>query len=87
MTVIPHTSPHFTLPAADNTKRPLPWSDLPLYKEDYIGIRSLHEKGRLHKRFCKGQHMQINDKCWSDVMSWLKPRPAEPDTPRLILQT
>ena len=84
MTVIPHTSPHFTLLALDNPKRPLAWSDLPLYAEDYVGLRALHKTGRLHRRLCQGQHMQIDDKCWNDVIGWLKPDTARQGS--LVLQ-
>lgn len=85
MTVIPHTSPHFTLPSADNPKRPLVWAELPLYSEDYIGLKKLNEAGLVHRRLCKGQHMQIDDECWSDVLEWLKPAQRSSYNP-LVLQ-
>lgn len=70
--VIPTTSPWFTLPAGeDDPDNPLPWLDLPLYREDYIGLRQLDESGRLHRQTCRGPHMQIDNDCWRDVMAWL----------------
>lgn len=71
MTVIPWTSTLFTLPTADDPSSPLPYADLPLYEEDYIGLRALHEKDGFHQRSCRGQHMQIGKKCWNEVITWL----------------
>lgn len=71
MTVIPWTSTLFTLPTADDPSAPLPYTDLPLYEEDYIGLRTLAESDGFHQRTCHGQHMQIGKKCWDEVISWL----------------
>lgn len=71
MTVIPWTSALFTLPTADDPSSPLPYTDLPLYEEDYIGLRTLAEQDAFHQRYCHGQHMQIGKKCWQEVITWL----------------
>jgi len=71
MTVIPWTSTIFTLPTEDDPKAPLPYTDLPLYEEDYIGLRALNEADGFHQRTCHGQHMQIGKKCWNEVITWL----------------
>lgn len=91
MTVIPWTSTLFTLPTADDPSSPLPYNDLPLYEEDYIGLRALAESDGFHQRKCHGQHMQIGRKCWDEVMTWLgdsgKGRgPRTASTPSLRLQ-
>lgn len=92
MTVIPWTSTLFTLPTADDPSSPLPYSDLPLYEEDYIGLRALAESDGFHQRKCRGQHMQIGRKCWEEVISWLgnsgKGRGArKTSTPALRMQS
>lgn len=71
MTVIPATSPLFTLPSADNPSEALPYADLPLYEQDYIGLKALDEAGGLHHASCNGQHMEIDEECWSTVIRWL----------------
>lgn len=68
----------------------MPLSDLPLYQEDYIGLRALNESGRLHRLVCKGQHMEISDDCWETVMEWLVPAAIKKEesfsTPHLRFQ-
>lgn len=78
--MIPSTSAHFTLPVNASSSSsptsnysPLPLSSLPLYQDDYIGLRTLDERGDLVRRVCKGVHMQIGKKCWEQVVSWLGP--------------
>jgi len=79
--VSPQTA-HFTLPSPNATNcaplaepgcyiDPVEWEDLPLYKEDYIGLRELNERGGVAKGECEGEHMQIDDDCWEGVISWL----------------
>ncbi|POY75349.1 hypothetical protein BMF94_1578 [Rhodotorula taiwanensis] len=79
MTVIPPHSAHFTLPLDPTNSTcippcystPLPWSSLPLYHQDYVGLRALDESARVRKEVCQGQHMQIGDECWEAVVKHL----------------
>ncbi|GAA5962961.1 hypothetical protein JCM3765_006730 [Sporobolomyces pararoseus] len=81
-TVVPPTSSHFTLPAPSNSTTPplpgfydaLPLEDLPLYQDDYIGLRSINERGDLIRGVCRGVHMEISKKCWERVVSFLGER-------------
>ena len=84
-TVAPPQSAHFTLPSPNATNcdkqlpnptkpcylDPVPYSDLPLYVEDYIGLRKLDEGGRVVRDVCEGTHMEIDRECWESVVSWL----------------
>lgn len=79
-TVVPSTSAHFTLPANSTNSNdslgsdsydPLPLEDLPLYREDYIGLRFINERGGLIRGVCSGAHMEIGKKCWERVVSFL----------------
>ncbi|KAL8286246.1 hypothetical protein RQP46_004734 [Phenoliferia psychrophenolica] len=101
-TVVPPQSAHFTLPSpyADNCDPlepacyldPLPYSYLPLFASDYIGLRVLDRDDKIHLGVCDGQHMQISDACWNAVASWLgagdgKVRaPRRPEVGRLVVQ-
>ena len=62
VTVVPKESAHFddvvgTGEEAKITKL----KDRQLYKEDWLGLRDLDEKGRLEFRVAEGGHMQITD--------------------------
>jgi palmitoyl-protein thioesterase len=59
-----------------NAQRPL--SDLrsnaiipmrlqPLYREDWIGLRALDERGDVVFEACSGEHMQLTD-CWKPIV-------------------
>lgn len=39
----------------------------PLYTEDWIGLRTLDEKGGVILETCEGEHMQMND-CWESLV-------------------
>ena len=45
--------------------------DLPLYRDDYIGLRALDKEGGLHRQTCHGPHMNIDKDCWQSVIAWL----------------
>ncbi|GAA5876950.1 hypothetical protein JCM3774_000549 [Rhodotorula dairenensis] len=56
----------------------LAWSSLPLYRDDYIGLKGLNERRnsgggrrRVVRDVCKGEHMQIGKECWDAVVSHL----------------
>ncbi|KAL0956127.1 hypothetical protein HGRIS_002293 [Hohenbuehelia grisea] len=53
------------LGAAD--KRIIPMRMQPLYIEDWIGLRTLDERGGVIFEACKGEHMQL-DGCWQDIV-------------------
>ena len=86
MTVIPFTSPLFTLPSATDPKEALPYEDLPLYADDYIGLKELDRRGGLHQDTCRGQHMEIDDDCWKRVLAWLRHPPGVAPPQQLTLR-
>lgn len=76
--VLPTTSAYFTLPNVTAAKTPdmtnpipIALQDLPIYKEDYIGLKTLDQAGKIHYGVCFGAHMDINEACWDNVMDWL----------------
>ncbi|PLW55132.1 hypothetical protein PCANC_05314 [Puccinia coronata f. sp. avenae] len=76
--VIPPTSAYFTLPnvtasTPSDVLDPIPIAlqDLPIYQEDYIGLKTLDQAGKIHYGTCFGGHMQIDEHCWENVMDWL----------------
>ncbi|KAK4706167.1 palmitoyl-protein thioesterase, partial [Phenoliferia sp. Uapishka_3] len=105
-TVVPPQSAHFTLPSpyAHNCPSPadpldpscyldpLPYSYLPLFAYDYIGLRQLDLKDKIYRGVCEGQHMEIRDDCWDLIASWLgkgdgqAQRVETPDRGRLVVQ-
>jgi palmitoyl-protein thioesterase len=77
--IIPRTSSYFTIPNATSDSdipSPIAWSDLPLYKHDYIGLRELTERGRVRLDQCEGRHMRISRDCWDRVLDYLEKPPA-----------
>ncbi|GAA5895722.1 hypothetical protein JCM5296_007403 [Sporobolomyces johnsonii] len=88
ITVVPPHTSHFTLPSpsAHNCPSPpdpssppcyltpVPFAHLPLYREDYIGLRVLDERGAVVKGVCRGAHMQIDETCWEGVVRWFGKR-------------
>ncbi|KAJ6558542.1 palmitoyl-protein thioesterase [Mycena vulgaris] len=45
----------------------VPMHRQPLYREDWIGLRELDERGDVVFAECEGEHMQIND-CWEGLV-------------------
>ncbi|PPQ98444.1 hypothetical protein CVT24_004123 [Panaeolus cyanescens] len=45
----------------------IPMKQQPLYVEDWIGLRTLDERGRISLASCKGEHMQMGD-CWEPLV-------------------
>ncbi|KAG5646272.1 hypothetical protein DXG03_003868 [Asterophora parasitica] len=45
----------------------IPMRMQPLYREDWIGLRTLDERGRVVFDACVGEHMQMND-CWERLV-------------------
>ncbi|KAI9824468.1 MAG: hypothetical protein M1832_002003 [Thelocarpon impressellum] len=44
-----------------------PLVERPLYTEDWLGLKTLNESGRLHLRETEGGHMQLTDELLTDV--------------------
>jgi len=42
--------------------------DQPLYQEDWIGLRTLDEEGKVFSIVCEGEHMVIKDECWRPIV-------------------
>lgn len=45
----------------------VPMRGQPLYREDWIGLRELDERGGVEFAECEGEHMQIDD-CWEELV-------------------
>ncbi|KAG8858007.1 hypothetical protein FRB96_005498 [Tulasnella sp. 330] len=55
----------------DIRSEPLPlvlMRDQPLYKEDWIGLRTLDERGAVVRLACNGPHMHISTECWRPLV-------------------
>ncbi|KIY46181.1 alpha/beta-hydrolase [Fistulina hepatica ATCC 64428] len=71
-TVIPKESSWFedkqtSLSATAIEKKIVHMHEQPLYIEDWIGLRSLDEGGKVNLTTCTGKHMHIAD-CWEDIV-------------------
>jgi len=58
-TVYPGLSAHWATVDVFNTSAVIELRDQPLYDQDWIGLRRLDEKKKLHLAFCPGQHMDL----------------------------
>ena len=46
-----------------------------LYEEDWIGLRSLDEAGKVFMESCPGEHMQLPTECWEWIVrKWVGQR-------------
>ncbi|CAD6577006.1 MAG: hypothetical protein TREMPRED_001838 [Tremellales sp. Tagirdzhanova-0007] len=61
-TVGPAESAHFATVSAINHTQIIPLYEQPLYTGDWIGLRTLDEKGRLRLAHCPGAHMDLGGK-------------------------
>jgi len=46
----------------------VPMREQPLYKEDWIGLRTLDEHGRVVLASCDGEHMHLSTECWKPLV-------------------
>jgi palmitoyl-protein thioesterase len=46
----------------------VPMRKQPLYVEDWIGLRTLDESGRVKLVSCEGEHMHISTECWQPLV-------------------
>ena len=46
----------------------LPYNETDLYKEDWIGLKTLNEDGRVDFLSVKGDHLRFDDKFFIDVI-------------------
>lgn len=67
--VKPAASAHFGV--STGTEESIPLERLPIYQEDYIGLKPLDESGRITYAICDGSHMQIGEQCWNSVLDWI----------------
>lgn len=58
-TVSPAQSSHFATYAPNNKTEIIPLHEQPLYKEDWIGLKGLEQKGGLRLEHCPGEHMDL----------------------------
>lgn len=75
-TVVPKESSWFGSEIIDNSidqhqrvqsRSTVPMRLQPLYLEDWVGLRTLDEKGGVVFDTCEGEHMRIGD-CWEDLV-------------------
>ncbi|EJF58190.1 alpha/beta-hydrolase [Dichomitus squalens] len=71
-TVVPKESAWFGSYASSNgtgdEKTIVPMRLQPLYTEDWIGLRTLDETGRVTLETCEGEHMQLKEECWKPLV-------------------
>lgn len=70
-TVVPKESSWFGSYAPSNTsdeKTVVPMRLQPLYTQDWIGLRTLDQSGRVVMETCEGEHMQLTDECWKPLV-------------------
>jgi len=72
-TVVPKESSWFgswsiTDPEEDDEPEMLTMKQQPLYKEDWIGLKSLDEAGKVFLESCPGEHMQLPTECWEWII-------------------
>jgi palmitoyl-protein thioesterase len=46
----------------------VPMYEQPLYIEDWIGLRTLDESGRVVLASCEGVHMELSAECWQPLV-------------------
>lgn len=63
-TVIPKESGWF---AEVNGTEVIPLKDRPIYTEDWLGLKTLDERGALHLERVDGRHMELDDKVLGEV--------------------
>lgn len=64
-----HTDADFNLESIRAPTPPLvSMYDQPLYREDWIGLRTLDERGAVVRLTCVGEHMHISDECWRPLV-------------------
>ena len=61
-TIIPSQSSHFGFYNLGQDNTTLSLQELPLYKEDWLGLKELDMRGKLHFKEMEGDHMQFD---WS----------------------
>ena len=57
--ILPPESAWFGFFKENSTRATEPLQDTPLWREDWLGLRSLHEAGRLHFAECACKHVQV----------------------------
>lgn len=72
-TVVPKESSWFGSwsiadPDEDEEPEMLTMKQQPLYTEDWIGLRSLDEAGKVFLESCPGEHMQLPTECWEWIV-------------------
>ena len=66
-TIIPSESSHFGFYDLGQDNTTLTLQELPLYKEDWLGLRELDTNGKLHFREMEGDHMDFNWAWFTDI--------------------
>lgn len=97
-TVVPKESSWFgsyAVPDDNSTnlyaKTIVPMRMQPLYVEDWIGLRTLDERGAVILETCAGEHMQVTKDCWEPlarrfVGSPIEGEPSEDRQSALLVQ-
>jgi palmitoyl-protein thioesterase len=57
-----------------------------LYREDWIGLKELDERGAVQREWCEGGHMEIGG-CWQEVLEkWIGTKAEMGGKGSLIIQ-
>ncbi|KZP00184.1 alpha/beta-hydrolase [Calocera viscosa TUFC12733] len=67
-TVNPPVSSHFGSRPPENDTAEIPMREQELYREDWIGLRKLDERGGVFMLMCEGHHMQLEKECWEPIV-------------------
>ncbi|OBZ68161.1 Palmitoyl-protein thioesterase 1 [Grifola frondosa] len=84
-TVVPKESSWFGSYAVANDtearddKTIVPMRLQPLYTEDWIGLRTLDERGDVLLETCEGEHMQLSSECWQPLVKRFVGGPVSSD--------
>ena len=52
----------------EEKKKIVSMREQPLYTEDWIGLRTLDEQGKVVFATCAGEHMQVDRACWEPIV-------------------
>jgi len=58
--VVPRESAHFGFYAAGQDKEVVPMNETKIYTEDYIGLKTLDEAGKIAFLVSEGDHLQFS---------------------------
>ena len=64
--IIPPVSAHFGFYKEGQNKQTQDLKSLPLYKEDWLGLKTLDQQGKLHFKEMEGDHMDHQEEWFTE---------------------